>query len=135
MFLKNNMNTASEDVLYINYVYKYMYIWQTLLIPALFEYFCTNSNLASLLCTTGGSCLVSPTKTNLWALKRGPREAGCRICEASSMIQTSNRRCVNTGWVIPSAVVATTLYRRVNDTKCTSVKCYDYHEYNVVYVL
>lgn len=71
-----------------------------------------NSNLASLLCTTGGSCLGSPTNTNLWALKRGPREAGCRIWEASSMIQTSNRLCVNTGWVIPSAVVATTLYRR-----------------------
>lgn len=64
--------------------------------------------LASLLCTTGGSCLGSPTKTNLSARKRGPREAGWRIWEASSMIQTSNRLWVNRGWVIPKAVVATT---------------------------
>lgn len=124
------MNSALEDVLYISVCIQ-VYLENIAYLCHGQVFFCTDSNLASLLCTTGGSCLGSPTNTNLWALNRGPREAGCRICEASSMIQTSNRLCVNTGWVIPSAVVATILYRR---DKCTFVKCYDYHEYSVVYV-
>ncbi len=55
---------------------------------------------------TGGSWFGSPTNTNLSAEKRGPRQAVCRTCDASSTIHTSNWRRPNTGWVMPRQVVA-----------------------------
>lgn len=61
------------------------------------------------LCTTGGSCLSSPTRTNLWAWKSGFRLAGNETCDASSTIQTSNVRRENNALLLtPRHVVATT---------------------------
>ena len=66
-----------------------------------------HTHLASLLCTTGGNCCGSPTSTNLSALNKGPRHAGCSTCDASSTMHKSNLRCVNTGWLMPRQLVAT----------------------------
>ena len=71
------------------------------------------TDLASLLRTTGGSCCGSPTSTNLSALKRGPRHAGCSTCDASSTMHTSNLRRVNTGWLMPRQLVATMPWKKM----------------------
>ena len=55
-----------------------------------------NFYLASRLCTTGGSCRGSPTRMNLRLTSSGPRQAGCRTCDASSTMHTSNTRRLNT---------------------------------------
>jgi len=68
-----------------------------------------SSNRASRQCTTGGSCLSSPTSTNLLEWKSGLRLANCEAWDASSTIQTSNVRWENNAELLtPRHVVATT---------------------------
>lgn len=67
-------------------IYVYKYLWKILFILVMVEYICIDFNLVFLFCIIGGSCLGFFININLWALNRGFREAGCRICEVSFMI-------------------------------------------------
>jgi len=71
---------------------------------------CSNErDRASWHCTIGGSCLSSPTSTNLCEWKSGFRLASNDTCDASSMTQTSNVRRANSAELLtPRQVVATT---------------------------
>ena len=71
---------------------------------------CSNErDRASWHCTIGGSCLSSPTSTNLCEWKSGFRLASSDTCDASSMTQTSNVRRANSAELLtPRQVVATT---------------------------
>mmetsp|Transcript_21216 Transcript_21216/g.68462 ORF Transcript_21216/g.68462 Transcript_21216/m.68462 type:complete len:228 (-) Transcript_21216:70-753(-) len=77
---------------------------------------------ASLECTTGGSCLWSPTSTNEDAKRSGPMHAGCVIWPASSTTHTSNLRRVNRACLMPRHVHATSLERRNRRLSCRTVR-------------
>ena len=76
------------------------------------------TNLAAWLCTRGGNCLWSPTKTKRFARYNGPRHTSWPICEASSTMQTSNFLLESSLLFAPRQVVATTGWKKeIKDIK------------------
>jgi len=90
---------------------------------------------ASRHCTTGGSCLSSPTSTNLREWKSGLRLAHSETCDASSTMQTSNVRCENNAALLtPRHVVATTGYKHNSNTASENDLFYEW-TYLLTYLL
>jgi len=85
----------------------------------------TRTDRASRDCTSGGSCLSSPTRTNRRAWNSGLRLARRDTCDASSTMQMSNERRENRAALLtPRHVVATTGYMHTH--QCFLVSCFNF---------